>query len=485
MLKDDIEWMLAIINSKKPQLEFNQRLFEIMEGNLLKYVLEALKSQLSANAYETASKRVVPINILRRIVNKLSKLYSSSPKRKTELDSDQELVDFYSLDGALDRDYGNHNLNFNSYKYSALEFFIEERQLKQRAIPATQFIVCSNDKVNPLKVTHYIKFMGKYEKQQNGKTILVDRYWAYTNEEFLSFDSQGEVISEDTDLVEGINTFGIIPMNYVSTSDNLLIPLQDDDLFQMAVNIPVKLSDLNFAQQFQSHGIIYVKNADNANLQVSPNTIWELNSRYPDKEVDVGTIQPQVSVTEVLDLCRFEISMWLESKDIRPTSAGQSQNDLSGLSLLIQNADIAENRKQQEQVFKQSESDFWKRLSTIHNTLVRSNLIDMRQMFSSDEVKVSVEYEMHKPYEPIIDKVNRLKIEVDSKFLSRYSAIKELHPDWSDTQIEEELEEIDEETTIEIPNEPQQDLSANDNQDMNTDEMDMEGQNDMEKNANS
>ena len=155
MLKDDIEWLLTIIDSKKPQLEFNQKLFEIMEGNLLKYVLDALKSQLSANAFETASKRVVPINILRRIVNKLSKLYSVSPKRTTEIESDQLLVDLYSQNGVLDKFYGNHNLNFNSYKYSALEFFIEDRILKQRAIPATQFIVASNDKVNPLRVTHY------------------------------------------------------------------------------------------------------------------------------------------------------------------------------------------------------------------------------------------------------------------------------------------------------------------------------------------
>lgn len=471
MLKDDIEWLLTIIDSKKPQLEFNQRLFEIMEGNLLKYVLDALKSQLSANAFETASKRVVPINILRRIVNKLSKLYSVSPKRTTPIESDQLLVDLYSQNGVLDKYYGNHNLNFNSYKYSALEFFIEDRILKQRAIPATQFIVASNDKVNPLKVTHYVKFMGKYNKNVNGKNVLVERYWAYTDEEFLSFDSQGDVILEDTDIVDGINTFGIIPMNYVSTSDNILIPLQDDDLFQMAVNIPVKLSDLNFAQQFQSHGIIYVKNADSANLQVSPNTIWELNSRYPDKQVEVGTIQPQVSVTEVLDLCRFEISMWLESKDIRPTSAGANQNDLSGISLLIQNSDISENRKYQEQIFRQSENDFWKRLSKIHNELVRSNLIDERKLFSSDEVEVSVEYETHKPYEPIIDKVNRLKIEVDSKFLSRYSAIRELHPDWSDTQIEDEIEDIDEESTIEIA----------ENKTEQENNMDMESQDDMEK----
>jgi len=182
--------------------------------------------------------------------------------------------------------------------------------------------------------------MGKMTKMSNGKAKIVDKYWAYTDDEFLAFDSEGEVFGEDTDIVKGINTFGIIPMNYVKNSSNLLVPLQDDDLVQMAINIPVKLTDLNFAQQFQSHGIIYVKNADNTNLQVSPNTIWELSSRDPDKEVEVGTLQPQVQVQDVLDLCRFEISAWLESKDIRPGTVGQAGQDgsLSGLSLLIQKA---------------------------------------------------------------------------------------------------------------------------------------------------
>lgn len=470
MLKDDIEWLLSVIKSKEVQMGFNLKLFEIMEGNLIKYIDDALKNQLSANAYKIARQRIVPINILRRIVSKLSKLYSSSPQRKTELETDQELVDYYSKKGVLDHHYGNHNFNYNSYKYSALEFFVEDRVLKVRAIPATQFIVASNNKVNPLTVTHYVRFMGKMNKTQNGKTKIVDKYWAYTNEEFLAFDSDGEVVESDTALVSGKNTFEIIPMNYVSNSDNLLIPLQDDDLVQMAVNIPVKLTDLNFAQQFQSHGIIWVKNADNTNLQVSPNTIWELSSRDPDKNVEVGTLQPQVQVQDVLDLCRFEISAWLESKDIRPGTVGQAGQDssLSGLSLLIQNADISENRKTQEQVFKSSENDFWKRLATIHNTLVASGELDERRTFSSNNIEVSVEFDTHKPYESRMEKVTRLKQEVEAKFTSQLTAMKELHPDWSDDEIEDELELIngdieidmtDKETTDKMPS---KEVMAND-----------------------
>jgi hypothetical protein len=472
MLKDDIEWLLSVIKSKETQMSFNLKLFEIMEGNLIKYIDDALKNQLSANAYKIARQRIVPINILRRIVSKLSKLYSSSPQRKTELETDQELVNLYSQKGVLDRHYGNHNFNYNSYKYSALEFFVEDEILKVRAIPATQFIVASNNKVNPLTVTHYIKFMGKMSKEKDGKSKIVEKYWAYTDDEFLAFDSDGEIVPGDTDLVEGVNTFGVIPMNYVSGSDNILIPLQDDDLVQMAVNIPVKLTDLNFAQQFQSHGIIWVKNADNTNLQVSPNTIWELSSRDPDKNVEVGTLQPQVQVQDVLDLCRFEISAWLESKDIRPGTVGQAGQDgsLSGLSLLIQNADISENRKTQEQVFKSSENDFWKRLATIHNSLVNSGAIKERRTFSSDDIEVSVEFDTHKPYESRMEKVTRLKEEVSAKFTSQLTAMKELHPDWDEDQIEDELElingdvEIDmTETEKETPEEmPSKDVVAND-----------------------
>jgi hypothetical protein len=453
MLKDDIEWLLAIIKQKEAQIDFNTKLFEIMEGNLIKYIDQALKNQLSPNAYKIARERIVPINILRRIVSKLSKLYSTSPKRTTDSPNDQELVDLYSQKGVLDHHYANHNFNYNSYKYSALEFFVEDEMLKQRALPATQFIVASKDKVNPLNVTHYIKFMGKMTKMSNGKAKIVDKYWAYTDDEFLAFDSEGEVFGEDTDIVKGINTFGIIPMNYVKNSSNLLVPLQDDDLVQMAINIPVKLTDLNFAQQFQSHGIIYVKNADNTNLQVSPNTIWELSSRDPDKEVEVGTLQPQVQVQDVLDLCRFEISAWLESKDIRPGTVGQAGQDgsLSGLSLLIQNADISENRKEQEQIFKSSESDFWKRLATIHNNLARSGMISERATFSSDDIEVSVEYDTHKPYESRSEKVTRLKMEVEAKFTSIESAMKELHPDMSDTELAQEMEDIAEGLTVEVP----------------------------------
>lgn len=504
MLKDDIKWLLGLIKEKENQIAFNMKLFEIMEGNLVKYIDKALKTQLSPNAYTIARQRIVPINILKRIVSKLSKLYSTSPSRTTESDSDQELIDLYSQKGVLDQHYGNHNFNYNSYKYSALEFFVEDGTLKQRALPATQFIVASKDKINPLNVTHYVKFMGKMPKTDvkgtvrlvekywaytddeflafddvKGTVRLVEKYWAYTDDEFLAFDSEGEVFVPDTEIVMGENTFGIIPMNYVKNSTNLLIPLQDDDLVQMAVNICVKLTDLNFAQQFQSHGIIYVKNADNTNLQVSPNTIWELTSRDPDKEVDVGTLQPQVQVQDVLDLCRFEISAWLESKDIRPGTVGQAGQDsaLSGLSLLIQNADISENRKEQEQIFKCSESDFWKRLATIHNNLVSAGTLSERRLFSTTDLEVTVEYDTHKPYESRKEKVERLKMEVDAKFTSLESAIKELHPDMSEQEIEDEIEDIIEGITVEMP--------SNDQASMEETNTPMEGMNDMEKDGNS
>jgi len=78
-------------------------------------------------------------------------------------------------------------------------------------------------------------------------------------------------------------------------------------------------------------------------------------------------------------------------------------------------------------------------------------MISERATFSSDDIEVSVEYDTHKPYESRSEKVTRLKMEVEAKFTSIESAMKELHPDMSDTELAQEMEDIAEGLTVEVP----------------------------------
>lgn len=97
MLKEEIPLLMAHVQKNAPLTAHNAILFDIYEGNLLEYVLVDLKKQLSPEYFQQIIHRVTPINILVRVVQKLSKIYSKPPRRIIENgnDMDAELLAFY------------------------------------------------------------------------------------------------------------------------------------------------------------------------------------------------------------------------------------------------------------------------------------------------------------------------------------------------------------------------------------------------------
>ena len=74
-LRSKIPAFLKHIDQHMAQIAFNEIIFEILEGNLLEQVEKSLREQLSGDSVTTALERVAPINVYRKIVSKLSKLY--------------------------------------------------------------------------------------------------------------------------------------------------------------------------------------------------------------------------------------------------------------------------------------------------------------------------------------------------------------------------------------------------------------------------
>lgn len=69
-----------------------ERLADIYSGNLVSYVKVELAKELSESAFKIASQRIASINLIERITNKLSKVYSDTPARATLSDSDTQII---------------------------------------------------------------------------------------------------------------------------------------------------------------------------------------------------------------------------------------------------------------------------------------------------------------------------------------------------------------------------------------------------------
>lgn len=442
--EDEIKEVIKYIKSKNDFISYNNEIFEITEGDLFNKVKAELRKQFTGDSGITASMRASPINILNKILNKLSKLYHKPPVR-TVVDgntSNQTLVDFYSRH--VNAAFALHNFNYNAYKTSLVEIYEnpEKREICFRAIPANSFLARSLDRINPVVPTEIIRFMGK---DKDRKSI----YWVYDKDNFTPITSDAKVYPSDLYETKGLNTYGILPFSFVTRSDYQLVPTPDYDILQMTLLIPVLISDQNFGGMFLSHPILYGINVSAENLKISPDHFWNVKSeRGPDASTEIGVLRAEPDLQAMMNNVLSQLSIWLETKNIKPGTIGRvtGENYSSGISKLISEMETIEDRKQQAEKFQMVESDFWKRLGVIHNYLAGGGRLENNMKFIDPEkMEVMVEYQEESILESRAEKVLRLDAEVKAKFKSRYSAIAELNPKMNDDQIKEETELIKQE----------------------------------------
>jgi hypothetical protein len=439
-LKDKIPALLKHIEDHKEYLKFNKRMFDISEGALIKYVTEVIHSQIKRKESATKmAERIPSINILNKIVSKLSVLYSTDVKRDTNA---EDLVNFYAT--AINEDLGEANKNFNRYKNTWIEIYEDEatRTVETRAIPSWQMLPYSDDAIDSTRMTIAIKLVGK----RNGK----ETYWAYSADEFISFTDNGDLVAEDMIENEGLNPFGVVPFAYKGTSKNLMIPLPDTDLYQMTLLIPLLMSEINFGCQYLSMPIIFGVDIDFENdFSKNADTVMMLKSDpTKDKAGTLNVLQPNMNIDAQMKLVRDQLDIWLTTRDIRAgTIGGTAEADASGISLMIKNMDASKNIMAQANIFKNIENDLWEKLSVIHNSLADAGRIENTMKFPQDFF-VSVQYKDNDIIEAKSETVNTINAEVSAGLKSKQTAIQELNPTWSPERVQEEMDLINKEAAI-------------------------------------
>lgn len=447
--------ILDYIEKHRSNLNYNENIFEILEGKLIDHVQASLKAQLSPNSYKTAMERVSPINIFRKAIMKRSTLYTDEVLRETELEQDEELISYYEQEHAIDSYFEDANKNANSYKYTAIEFYMDKGEIKTRALPSHHFLPYSDDEINPMNMTAMIKFMGNMQKEHRmGQYKTVEKYWVYTDTEFMAVDSEGDLVNADMAENEGVNEFGVIPFVYINKSRSMLVPYPDQDDYAISVLVPCLLTDLNFAAKFLAHSVFFGIDIDIDEMQLSPDAVWLFKSDERDgKKPEIGTIKPEVSIEDILLLIREQLSEWLDTKNIKSKGMGQADvNNTSGIAKLIDEADVTLDRKQQVRIFRNAEKEYWRTLATIHNVAAKAKAINNTALFSDPEnLIVKVEYSEQKIMESRDSIVDRLIKEVNNRFIPRRKAIEALNPKLSPEEIDNIILEIDNEFVVEVP----------------------------------
>ena len=441
---------------------FNDKMMQIYNGNLLKFVEESCRIEYSDKTFQKVIQRIPPINLLNKVVTKTSKVYDTEPDRSCNDNLiDEELLDYYEDTMGLDSKLQTANELLNLHKYFALEPYVAKNEPKLRILPANLFLVYSDDLVSPEIPTVFIKFMGSIKKEapqtdkygkvlKNSETIVRDvkLFYIYSDDEFMILDADGD-IKEIRD-----NPIGQIPFIYCNSSSFELIPTPDSDNFNVTILIPKLLADLNFAVMYSSHSIVYGIDVDfPSDLARSPDDIWVLKSTTgvngEATTPSLNVLKPNVDIAEVLNLISETVSLWLDTKGIKSSSNGGAtvQGSVSGISKMIDEGDVSSLIKKQMVQFSKFEKELWQLIKVMHSYwLSNSMLSQVSKNFSSD-FKPHVKFGEIKVIPDRKLTLEELKSEFDMKLVTIKQALERLNPSATKETIERLLSELEESAT--------------------------------------
>jgi hypothetical protein len=446
-IANDIPSIISAYEAKNAYLKENHKLFTALEGNLGELVRKSLEKTLSPNTYAVACERIAPINILRKVVDKLSVIYQQNPFRQVKDGSlsESDLLQWYEKSMSINMVMNTANEYFNTSKVCAVMPFVHKGKPRLRSLQPGKFMVYSNDLVDPTHVTHFIAI--ETGRDSAGQPTVV--FHCYTDDEYLIFNSKGEIDTQKMFALgnpDGLNPYRKIPAVYVNRSTSVLMPDVDGDMLRMTMLVPLFLTDLNVGAMFTVWPILWTKDVNIKEFGYSPMTTMQLfTDPVTGAKPEVGTIEPKMDIPNQLMLLQSQLSVWLSTKNIRPAAVGELtvDNFASGVSKMIDEGDTLDERKRQVDVFKKAEGELW---DLLLNYMIpvwsASGQLENRALFPLGS-EIVTEFP---PQTSIMTRgslVRDLRDEVDAKFMSRKAAIKRLNPTLSEEDILALMAEID------------------------------------------
>lgn len=459
-----IDRFCDVIKAQSDRMTNNYERLDIFSGKLLPYVDRALREQLSDGAYQQAKHRIAPINVLTKIVQKLSKIYASGVSREivgtkrdaTIKDSDQALFAWYQGVLKPSQRMQLSNSYFNLFGNSLIVPVKDELDVapRLRIIPSDRFAPFNfggapEDEAEGVLI--YIKTtraLGKKSGDVRIYQVLTATYYGYFDTagenrtfEMVGMLPPGAVVTADGFIAHEI---GRRPFVYVNRDPNRLVPTEDTDVLAMTKLLPILLTDINFAHMFQAFAIIYGINIVDKGLSFAPNAVWTFDTppgAGPERKPEIGTITPNADIAGGLSLIANQFAMWLNTKGIKPGAIGEisASNFSSGISKILDEMDTSENRVEQVPFFEDAERDLWDLvLKSLHPIWSKQPAFaGPKGLEFSKDARIVCHFSEQVPLVRRGSVVADAKAEVDAGFSTSKRALRRINPNYTETEIVE------------------------------------------------
>lgn len=428
-------------------------MYKIFNGGLAEVLEDTIRKEFTdPQAVTDLLGRLVPINIMKKVIKKKASVYTEAPLRSATIENtdDDELVEDYEDATKLNIKQKQANRYLELFQKNLKEIFASKMNgtvLVKNLPPHTYevFNIINPDRSRPDIVCKIVSD-SRVQKDQ----VL---YW-YSDESFYVTNGDGEVIADRMAAFKnpmGINPSGQLPFVYKCKSEDSVDPIVNDALLKITIAIPIVLTDLFFACKYQCWSMIYtigVKGEINRN----PSTVIPLdfsdNAQNGGQTPVIGSIQPSVDADKVISMVNSVLNLFLSSEGLSggTLSTGQSSNAtdvVSGVSKMMDSAEVMEDRKDQQDDMLDDENMTWMKFKAMAPYWRNNQLLppQLDKEFSPDFI-ISTSFKEPKPLLSETDALALSDKRMKLKYTTWTRELKLLYPDYTDDQIEELKQEI-------------------------------------------
>jgi hypothetical protein len=209
----------------------------------------------------------------------------------------------------------------------------------------------SPDQLEKVLITDY----GTSEKFENIE------YSLWTAEEWQRLDYRGNPIESKT------NPYGVLPFlpvfDYIPPSSTFWLPGLDA-LISLQEAINLKLSDLLYLIKMQSFGVGYIKGSEGGNIHVDPGTLVQLGN---DPNSEIGFESQKAQIEQVVEAIDKLLKWACVSHGLSAGSMSTEPVDQSGISKSWDSRELAENRKDDIELWRSYEKQLFMIVRTVYN----------------------------------------------------------------------------------------------------------------------
>lgn len=464
--KQIIDEILGLENQYRKNELFKR--FECFRDKTSNYVYQELLKQFDKSTVDEMSYALANVSIVKKIINKLSRVYSVDVTRKED-DNIKEIIKETQFNAKMKK----LNRYLKLFKNAALYVRptkCDEEKYEIQFVPLQPYLYDVIESPHDATEAEVV-ILSTYRKlnqvlpygiptsktvprtSDNKDQIIADAdtgaddntfIWWTKNYHFTT-DCTGEIISGDN--IE--NPIMDLPFVFLNEdTDNEFWSTSGNDLVNNAILINSMITNVNHIGITQGYGQFYMKGKNLPKyIKTGPNKAILMEYAEGEPTPDVGFATASPPLQELMNLIEMQVALLLTTNNLSTTGVSLKLNGSSlpsGVALIIDKAESMEDVQDQQQMFIDAEKEAFEIYTKWLKAYGGKGLLEDWQELAKLPEDYDPETNFGKPTAIVSEKekLEIYKMRLDLKLDTLEDIIKKDNPSISEDQLREKLMEV-------------------------------------------